>query len=809
MVLSVCAGAARGGEVAPPTDEFEGQTVQSIDINGLTRLDEGTVLRLIRTRKGRPFERKVWDEDWHRLEESGYFVDVRTAEPQIYPGGIQLTIDLVERATITKIEFKGNKAAGSAKLLGVIKSYEGGRYDKGQVHLDKLAIEKYYLDKAYRSVKVEVQEEIVSSHRQNVAGKEVEVADEVKLLFTLNEGHPVSVRAIHFVGNKAFSEGTLRGEITTKYRRLFRSGDLKDEELEMDKKRLEVFYLRHGYMDVAVEKIDVDLSKVTYWNWFRTRKYLAEVVFYINEGPQYHTGLVALTGNHVLSKEELSAVMKVKPGSVYSDMLLQEDHTRILNLYGERGRVFTKVRYGGKLVADAERTRVTPNLYDVEIQIEEGAEISLHEVITRGNTKTKDKVIIRQLELFPGDRIDTAKIKLAQQNLKKLNYFEDDIRITPEPTDNPEEANLIIDVQEKNTGEFNFGVGISSVDSVMGNMRLTQRNFDFSDWPKSWQDLFSGNAFIGGGQTFSINATGGAKRQDYSISLFEPWAFDRPIRTGGTLFRTVDKNYAEFNETNSGFSLTLGRRLWGPRWDGELNYRFSYTQIQDANRHLPPILLDQNGDKILSSVTPRLVYDSRDSNLQPSRGFLMQASLELGGGPFLGDYNWIRPAIDLDHYLTIYKLPSGGKHILELRGRAAMIEEYGSTSEIPPFMRYYGGGIDTVRGFEYRALTPMENHYPIGGKKIAVGTAEYSLPLYEEIVRGSVFMDGGNVLDAGKIDPRTTLTNASFWRASAGLGLSIRTPLSPLPFRIYFSQALAKTEYDRTKTIDFTFGTSF
>ncbi|MCY3021882.1 MAG: outer membrane protein assembly factor BamA [Planctomycetota bacterium] len=805
-------GAAWGGEAPPPPepagDENEGKSVQEIEIRGLVRLDEGTVLRLIRTRKGRPFERKVWDEDWHRLDESGYFLNVRTTEPIIYPGGVKLAIDLVEKASISKVTFKGNTSAGASKLLTIIKSYEGGRYDKGQVHLDKGAIEKYYQEKAFRSVKVEYQVETVSSHRQQIGGKEVEVEDEVRVIFTVDEGSPVGVRSIHFVGNKAFSESALRGAISTKHRRLFRAGDLKDEELDLDKKRLEAFYLRHGYMDVSVEKVDVNVSKESYWNWFRKRKRLADIVFNINEGPQYFTGTVSITGNSSIERDELEAVMKVKPGAVYSDMLLQDDHEALTALYGERGRVFTKVEYDRKLVTDLERLKKTPNIYDVFVTVKESPEVTLREVITRGNTKTRDKVIIRQMELFPGDRIDTTKMKIAQQRLKNLNYFEDDVRITPEPTENPEEANLIIDVKEKSTGEFNFGVGVSSVDSIIGNIRLTQRNFDYSDLPKSWRDFISGNAFVGAGQTFSIEATGGAKRQRYSISFFEPWAFDRPIRTGGSLFRTVDR-YSDFEQTSSGFTASVGKRLWGPHWDGDLNYRFSYTEIGGISKRYPPILREQEGARLLSSVQPRLVYDSRDSRLLPSRGFMAEASLEIGGGPFFGDYNWVRPQLDVARYLTIYKMKSGGKHIIELRGRATMVEGYCSTSDVPPFLRYYGGGIDTIRGFQWRTVTPLENGYQIGGKKMVLGTAEYSLPLYEEIVRGSIFADTGTVYDAGDTDPHTRLTNESGWRASVGLGLSIRTPLSPLPIRVYLSRPVLRNDEDRTKTIDFTFGTRF
>jgi outer membrane protein insertion porin family len=814
-----CAGAValpaafaedRGAQPAPQEeDQYEGQTVQNIDIRGLTRVDEGTVLRLIRTRKGRPFNRKIWDEDFHRLYDSGYFLNVRTTEPQPWPGGVMLAIDLQEKGVISKITFRGSRAVSDAKLLEQMQSHEGGRYDPGEVHKDRAKIEQYYRDHAFRSAKVEYRIETISSHRQLIANKEVDVQDEVLIAFTIDEGSPVGVRVIRFVGNKAFSETALRAVMATKYRRLFRAGDLKDEDLENDKNRIQQFYWQHGYMDAKVEKVDVNVSQETYWNWFRKRKRLAEVIIHVSEGPQYHTGTVTINGNESISKDEIQAVMKIKPGSVYSDfLLLRDDHDRIVDLYGERGRVFTKVFPSSKFVTDPERTKKQPNLYDVTIEIHEGAEVTLREVITRGNVKTRDKVLIRQMELFPGDRIDTTKIKIAIQRLKNLNYFNDDVRITPEATDNPEEANLVIDVTEKNTGEFNFGVGVSSVDSVVGNVKLTQHNFDYRNLPKSWRDLIGGNAFTGAGETASVEASGGKKRQNYLLAFTEPWAFDRPIRLGGSIFRNVD-TYQNFNETNTGLNISVGKRLWGPRWDGEIDYRFSITDIGKIGRRYPPLLREQEGQSLLSSITPRLVYDSRDSRLLPSRGFLMQSSIELGGGPLLGDWNYARAELDVAHYLTVFKTAGGGKHILELHGKAGAIESYGSTNEVPPFLRYYAGGIDTIRGFQYRSISPLENNFQIGGKRELLASAEYSLPLYEEVVRGSLFADAGNVFDAGQTDPRTSVTNTGSWRTSIGAGLAIRTPISPLPVRIYFSHPISRTPQDRTKTIDFTFGTRF
>ncbi|MCW8131702.1 MAG: outer membrane protein assembly factor BamA [Planctomycetota bacterium] len=800
--------ALRAEEAPAPPDETQ-PIVREIEIRGNLRVDTGTVLRLIRTRIGRPFDRKTWDEDWHRLTDSGYFLNVRTTPPIQVPGGVMLVLDLVELATISRITFKGNKSISATDLRNAIKSIEGGRYQRGQVHLDARAIEKLYHDRAFRDATCTFEIEVLTKHKQLVAGREQDVEDEVAVNFKIDEGNPVGVRSISFVGNKAVEEDELLAAISTKSRRFFRSGDLKDADLDTDKKRLEYAYLRKGYMEASVEEPDVKISKETYWNWFRKRKRLADITFKIHEGPQYHVGNLVVTGNQSIELSEIQSVMKLKPGAVFSDVLLEDDTQKIRDLYGEYGRVFTRVERDRKPVADPERIKKTPNIYDVELNIVEGSEVTVREVITRGNTKTRDKVLIRELELFPGDRADTSRIKLAKERLKNLNYFEDDIRITTEPTEDPEQADIIIDVTEKATGEFNFGVGVSSAESVLGNVSLTQRNFDYRDMPKSLRDFISGNSWVGAGQNFSINATMGSRSANYSVSFMEPWAFDRPVRLGGSIFHSRDNNFRDFNETNTGFTVSAGRRLWSPNWDGDITYRLSYTTIEGDGNTLPPIFQQQDGSRILSSITPRILYDTRDNRILPSRGMMMEASLELGGGPLLGDITWVRPTINVARHFTMYKMKNGGKHILELHAKGSLIQQYGQTDEIPPFMRYFGGGISDVRGFENRTISPIQDGFYIGGKKMITATAEYSVPLYQEIVRASVFSDVGQVWDEGKTDPGSTLVNERGWRSSVGIGLAVRTPFSPMPVRVYFSRAIQRNSEDRVKTLDFSFGTRF
>lgn len=809
------AAAEAGGEKATESEKPKPPLVREITVRGNRRISKGTILRTIRTRLGRPFNPRTWEQDWERLNRTGYFLNIWTYDPEPWPGGVRLRIELEENARVGRLRVKGNKSVKTPMILSTIKTSEGGIYLEGRVHEDKIAIEKLYKRKAFRDVKVKYEVETVADHTAVVGGRERRIADEVQVLFRVDEGRPIGVSRIKFVGNKAFSAGELKKTIATRERRLFRAGDLKDAELETDQKRLEAFYLRHGYMDIKVEPAEVKVSKKNYFNWFRKRKRLAEITFKVNEGPLYHTARVSFKGVKLFEREALEAVMKIKPGSVYSDYLAAEDARRIKALYGERGRVFARININSALVTDPQRLRelkkkgrTSKYLYDVAFVVHEGKEVSLREVITRGNLKTRDKVLIRELNLYPGDRIDTTRIEQAKRALRNLNFFENDVRIDIEPTESPEEADLIIEVAEKTTGEFNFGLGVSGSDSIIGSFQLTQRNFDWRDFPKSWRDFIGGNSFIGAGQRFSIGAVGGANRRRYHVSFFEPWAFDRPLRLGFTAARTVNI-YDDYDETENSLSLTAGRRLWSPRWDTDLTYKISLNEIGRISRYFPPILRRHEGAMVLSSLTPRLLYDSRDSRILPSKGLMFQAELELGGGPLLGDVTWAKPQVKTARYFTVYKTRGGGKHILELSGRAALVESFGQTDDPPFFLRFFAGGPSNLRGFKRRTISPRENGFQIGGKKIITATAEYSVPLYEEIVRASLFLDAGSVWDAGKTDPNTRVDNTSGLRATVGFGMAIRTPMSPVPIRFYFARPLIKNDADNPKSFDFTFATRF
>lgn len=801
-------------EEPPGPQDPEGLVVREISILPSARvvprrLDDAAILRAIRTRAGRPFSARVWEEDWGRLAATGRFLDHVFEAPRVEHGEVRLRIEVAEWPIIRNLRFVGNREFRRSDLMNVIQSQEGGIGNRGRIYEDAVRLRDYYRGKSYYRAQVKVSIRTLAGHRQFLRGVEGEYADEVEVSFEIQEGGEVVVDRIVFEGHEAFSDGTLLRQLLTKTR--VGSRDLMETNLELDVRRLKDFYQRNGYLDVEAycdPARDVAVGERLSWDG----KPAATVTYRIREGRQYRVGRVEVGGVKELEEREVRAVMQLRAGRVFNLHALHEDAQRIRDLYGEYGRAFTRVQYDlPRPVSDPERLRGGGPLADARFTVQEGAPVTVREIISRGNLKTRDQVILREIGLKPGDRFDSVKLRQAENRLRRLDFFEPTLSISARPVpEDQEQTDLVVEVAETRTGKFSFGAGFSSVESFFGYINLLQTNFDVSDLPKSWQDFAGGASLTGAGQELSVTLSLGLKRSSGEIALYEPWFLGRPIGLGGRLFLERSEMSDEYREKDAGFSLTLGRRLFDDyRWRAEVGYTFKLVEVTNSTADLPPILGEQQGDYVLSYFTPRLIYDSRDSRRLPASGAYGQLAVEIGGGPFFGSYDWIRPSLEAARYFTVYQSASGDKHVLELHGMAAAIEPLGDTKEVPPFLRYYAGGMGTIRGFDSRSIAPREDNLVIGGKRLVTGSIQYSLPILQEVLRFGIFVDAGQVWDSGRTDPGHPVTSQSGWRASTGLALIMQPPGMPAPIYIHFSRAIHKQKEDQEKPFDFSLGWRF
>jgi outer membrane protein insertion porin family len=369
----------------------------------------------------------------------------------------------------------------------------------------------------------------------------------------------------------------------------------------------------------------------------------------------------------------------------------------------------------------------------------------VEKIEVRGNNKTKDKVIRRELAISPGETFDMTRVKLSKKRLEGLQYFEK-VETRTEPTDVPSRKNLVVDVEEKNTGNLSFGAGFSTVDSIVGFVEVSQGNFD----------LFNPPTFTGGGQKARLRVQMGTERQDYILSFVEPWFLDRKLALGVDLYhREMDYQSRAnlYSETRTGGRLSLTRALGSDFLIGGVSYTFENVGINDVPTNAPPSIQQAKGSSLLAKLGASLAYDTRNSTMLPDRGQRTELLADLAAAP--GDHEFYKVELKTTWYLKIPKDPMNG--IFELSARAGVADAFSGT--VPFYERFYLGGMYSLRGFNYRDVGPQEAYIPyssdtnsvpttayepVGGNTYWFGSLEYSVPVIER-VRLAVFYDIGNV----------------------------------------------------------------
>jgi outer membrane protein insertion porin family len=490
------------------------------------------------------------------------------------------------------------------------------------------------------------------------------------------------------------------------------------------------------------------------------------------EGHLYKVGDVTIEGDTLFPLPDIQKQLKMKSGQTFTPEGLSKDIKAIEDYYGSRGYLDTSVR-------STRLPNVATGRIDLVYTVHEGALTYIEKIEIRGNIKTKDKVIRRELAVAPGDIYDTVRVERSAERLRNLDYFSK-VDTVPEPTQVPNRKDLVIDLEEKQTGTVTFGAGFSSVDSLIGFVELTQGNFDLFNWP----------TLTGGGEKLRIRAQVGFKRQDYVLSFVEPWFLDQKLLFGFDAFHHSSSYLSsQFTEDRTGVDFRLEKAL-----NDFLRAGVEYG-IQDISEQVDQSqgtsfeLKSQGGTKLRSSVLLTLTSDTRNSVFLTTHGNRTELSGELVGGPAGGD-------------VSIYKLnakttsffPFFEGHVLELLGAAGVAQAYGQTygsekpvdedpsvfrhmvpvDDIPIFDRYFLGGADTLRGFNFRQVGPRDtNGQPIGGNTFANATAEYTVPIVERI-RGAVFFD------IGEVERNAYEFSFGDLKSDAGLGVRLNLPIGPL-----------------------------
>jgi len=730
----------------------EAPRIVQIDVTGHRVVEESAIRLRLKTRVGDSFSVERVREDVEGLYKLGFFDNVEVdATP--FEGGLGLTYRVIEKPTVRTVRIEGSEAIKEDVVLDKLDLAPGAVFNPQAVAKNAEKVRAFYEEEGY------YQAEVTGSH-QAVSDREVEV------VFRIREGEAFRIREVRIEGSQGLSARQVKKVMATEARFLgwFPPGILKKTDLAQDVDRIKALYLDNGYLQIRVEEPQVLRDDVNH---------RLEVLVRLQEGPQYSVGEVRVTGITVFPPEEILKGLRLAQAKVFSRDLLRRDISRLSERYGEEGYVFVDITPVTK--TDEERRTV-----DLTLEVSEGRQAVLERVEIRGNTKTHDKVIRRQLELAEGDIFNGRQLQQGRQRLLALNYFEE-VRVNTETGTAPEKLVLNLDVKEKPTGRVGFGAGFSTGSGLAGLLFLSEDNL------------------FGLGRRLGINASLGTRTERFELFYEDPALFDTNYSLGLNLFKS-ERDFTDFDEARTGGSITLGRRFFRVN-RASLTYRLEEVTISAVEAAASSFIQQQVGTSTTSSLTVGLSRDTRNSPLDPTRGYRVLGTAEGAGGPLNFDNNFYKLELDGSVYRLLLE---DWKVVGLLRGAIGYVESYGDTSSVPIQERYFLGGPFSLRGFSFRDVSPRDpvTGERIGGNKFLLGTAEIQVPLWEEAIslKGAVFFDAGNVFAEG--EPY----ELSF-RTDAGVGVRMITPIGPL--RLDWGYNLRPRDGEGRSKIQFTVGRLF
>ncbi|HEY4919109.1 MAG TPA: outer membrane protein assembly factor BamA [Xanthobacteraceae bacterium] len=759
--------AAAAGEAAPGAG--------AIVVEGNKRIEAATIRSYFAPRAGaqgaadRTLDAKAIDAGLKALYASGLFTDAKISHD-----GDRLIVTVVEAPMIDRISFEGNQALDDKRLTPELQSKVRGGLIRATVQADVERLTELYRHNGHFDVRVVPQ---TVAHGR----------DRVDLVFAITEGGKTTVKRIDFVGNRAFAAWRLKGVIKTGQANLlsFLTGsDLYDpDKVEADRDLLRAFYLDRGYVDVGVAPARAELDPAL--------KGIV-VTYSIDEGAPYRFGKVDVD-SHIpqVDGHALAATLETRHGDTYDAALVEKTVDDLAITLAKRGFPFAVVHVRG---APDPQTHTLDLVYAVD----PGARRYVERIDIRGNDKTRDWVIRREFDIAEGDAYNRVLIDRAERRLKALDYFKS-VKITTAPGSEPDRVVVNVAVVEQQTGNFSFGVGYSTVDGVVGNVTIGERNF------------------LGLGQTVKLALALGEYTNSVDIGFVQPDILGSRVSLGLDIFgkQSLESTYQSYGSASYGTSVKLGLPI-----TDDLSAQVRYS-IFNQSVSIDPSLVTGTislpiqqaaaaGPAWVSMVGYGLAYDTRDDKKSPTSGLSAQFNQDIAG--LGGDVNFIKTTEDARYYHEITDGVVG-----MVRAQSGLLTPWGGQS-VPLLNRFFGGP-QLVRGFAPsgfgpRDLTPGSTMDNIGGTAFWGTTAETQAAIpylpSDFNLKVAVFADAGSVWSSGGIgslpslSQNFTLGNSSVIRSSFGAGLIWGSPFGPI--RLDYAYPVSKASYDVTQRLSFSAG---
>jgi len=769
----------------------DGKEIDEILVRGNDRVEEEAIRVYIKSMPGEPLDHQKMDADIRAIYGMGFFknVEARVTEQD---GKTILTYWVSERPLIRQVSIEGNKAIGKEELEAKLKIHPRTILNPVKIRRGIEEVKKEYEKKGYLDADITYRTEVGDS-------------GEAILTFTIAENEKIGIKDLVFEGNKAFTSDQLRSVIATRRKsflsRFLNTGVLNRDALKTDTERLTAFYYDNGYINVRIDEPKVERREDGLY-----------VTLRIDEGEQFTIGEVGFVGEVPGGAEEAKQRVALEKGQTFKASILRDDVFRLTGYFSDQGYAFVNVE---------PETDVRPDekVVNVNYRVDEGPEVFVDRVEIAGNTKTRDKVIRRELRVEEQTLFSASALQVSKERVQRLGYFEDVNLATQRGVKN-DLLNVLVDVKEAQTGAFSVGAGFNSSTSIIGTARIQENNL------------------FGRGQQLTLGASVGTRYKNSTLSFSDPYAFDSRFSLGFDLF---DWNFAfeDFDRSGTGAGVRVSYPLvalgfydlWGfPLEDiyAGLNYQYEQSDISNFDNITPPAIRAEKGTATTGLVSPNFMRNTLNHPMDPTSGSFQQLSLGFAG--LGGSTNYVKAELEARFFFPIYRSPRFGQFTLMTGGFFAYgagdidyteqdhIGTQGAKilkDDMPLFDRYFPGGINSIRGFGERSLGPRERvtvlvdddgetkpktyRRPIGGSEEIIVNNEIVFPLVQQLnLKGVVFSDLGNAFT------HENGLDLSDLRYSVGAGVRWRSPFGPI--RVELARPLNAKSGERTSTIHFAFG---
>jgi outer membrane protein insertion porin family len=773
--------AAAAAAPAPVGPAAAQGVVRRVEVRGNERIEQSTVMSYLPIQVGDTVDPAKIDLALKALFRTDLFSDVKI---ELQNDGV-LVVTVDENPIINRVLFEGNRSLKEDKLKDEVSVRPRGIFTRAKVQNDVARIVELYR----RSGRISA----------NVTPQIVQLPQKrVDLIFKIDEGPKSGILRVNFLGNKAFSDNDLRDVVVTEQSRWYKffssNSNYDPDRLEYDKEQLRKYYRNRGFYDFRVSSAIAE---------FAPDKNGFAVTYTIEEGREFKFGKISVeTELKKLDPHVLQALVPFRSGDVYQDQKIEQATDALTFAAGAAGFAFVDVR-----------PRYTPNrekgTIDVVFDVKEGPRVYVDRIDIVGNTQTLDYVIRREMNLVEGDPYNRALVDRSKNQIKALGFFKD-VDITEIPGSAPDRTGLQVKVTEQPTGEFSFSAGYSSVDQLVVDLGVTQRNFR------------------GRGQDVRARVSLGSIRQQVDLGFTEPRFLGRDLAAGVDVYyyKYDLTRYSAYKTSSVGGNLRLDFPL-SLNSRGSLVYTLRSDDVQIGDDLCSPATLEfssalcsQRGSFLTSSIGYGYRLDHRNDPQSPTRGFYLQFNQDFAG--LGGDVKYIRTEGETGWYHGFSKA-----FVLSVVGSAGYVNGWGG-DHVRINDRFFKGG-NSFRGFQTAGIGPRDvtlgRTDALGGKAYAIGSVEMTVPTFlpeQYGIRAALFTDFGTLggLDAPDkanngqlIDPtdpskgRIDIRDDYALRAAAGVSVFWRSPMGPI--RLDFSQIIKKQDYDRTELFRFSTGTRF